>query len=88
MYQTIGEKIEVATVYAPAHPKLPTKLKPIKFKWQGRVYPIDQITLVVDAKDGGIRQRLYSVVVKGNVYRLQFNRENELWTLEEIWLDG
>ena len=88
MYQTIGERIEMMAVYGRPVPGLVGKLKPLRFRWQGKVYPVERITLATDTKDGGIRKRLYSVVSRGNVYRLSFNRENEDWLLEEIWLEG
>lgn len=88
MYQTIGERIEVVVVYGPPASKLRGKLKPIKFRWRGKVYPIRQITLATDTKDGGVRRRFFSVVSGGNVYRICFNRENEDWILEEVWMEG
>lgn len=88
MYQTIGESIEMIVVYGSSLPGQVGRLKPLRFRWQGRVYPVHQITLATDTKDGGIRKRLYSVVSRGNVYRLSFNRDNEEWALEEIWLEG
>lgn len=88
MYQTIGEKIEVICHYGGSVAGLAGKLKPLKFRWQGQVYSIQQITLATDTKDGGVRKRLYSVMSGGNVYRLSFNRDNESWSLEEIWMEG
>ncbi len=43
--------------------------------------------MVTELKDGGVRQRLYSVVVGPNVYRLLFNRDTEEWWLEEVWCE-
>lgn len=81
MYQTITEPIEVAAVFRQG------KVMPKKFKWRQRVYPIDQITLSADFKDGGVRQRLYAVVAAGNTYRLRYNRESEQWLLVEVWVE-
>lgn len=88
MYQTIGETIEVVGVYASSRAGLAGKFRPAKFRWQGRVYPISQITLATDTRDGGVRCRLYSLVSGGNVYRVSFNRDNEEWLLEEVWMEG
>ncbi|MEO8581036.1 MAG: DUF6504 family protein [Patescibacteria group bacterium] len=81
MYQTIDEPIEVAGVYTKS------TFIPKKFRWKNREYLIQQVTLKSDTKDGGVRKRLYSVLVGKELYRLTFNRESESWTLEEIWLD-
>lgn len=86
MYQTIGDRIEVIGVYQQSGQ--PAHFVPKKFKWRGNVYPISEITLVSDVKDGGVRQRLYSVMAGGNVYRLMFNRDDEVWELAEVWYEG
>lgn len=79
MFTSINEPISVAGVY---HHHTFT---PRKFKWRGQEYSVEKITLRSDTKDGGIRQRLYSVMAGGNLYRLTFNRDQETWMLEEIW---
>ncbi len=81
MFQRIAEKIEVAGVYKN------TEFIPRKFQWRHRVYQIDELTLISDIKDGGIRKRLYSVTSRGNLYRLCFNRDSESWLLEEVWYE-
>jgi len=82
MYQTIGEEVSVAGAFAHS------TFKPVKFQWQAKIYPVEEITLVNDIKDGGVRKRYYSVVSQGNLYRLCFNRETEQWLLEEVWYEG
>ncbi len=82
MYQNVHDPIAVAGVYQQGrfHPK--------KFNWRGKIYKVDQITLTANFKDGGVKQRIYSVQSGANLYRLLFNRENEGWYLEELWLEG
>lgn len=82
MYQPINEKISVVGIYDQS------QFTPKKFKWRGRVYPISEITLTADTKDGGVRNRLYSVVAEANVYRIKFNRDSEAWLLEEVWYES
>lgn len=79
MYQTIGEKISVIGIYKQG------KFIPKKFQWNGNILNIDEITLTADIKDGTIRKRMYSVVCKGNVYRLMFDRQQEIWEVAEVW---
>lgn len=81
MYQTIGEEILVAGSYK-QH-----RFHPFKFLWRNKTYKINQITLVSDIKDGGVKKRWYSVLVGQEVYRILFNRETEAWTLEELWVE-
>ncbi len=81
VYQTIGEKIRVAGVFEGRG------FAPKKFEWQSKVYPIQEVTLVNEVKDGGVRQRYYSVMSRGNLYRLIFNREDESWLLDQIWCE-
>lgn len=83
MYQTIHEQISVAGVYD--HGRL--KFTPKKIKWRQRLYTVDEITLTSDVKDGGVRQRFYSMVCGPNVYRVVFNRDTEAWWLEEVWCE-
>jgi hypothetical protein len=81
MFTEIREPISVAGVY---HRQT---FIPRKFKWRGQSYSVEQITLQSDTRDGGVRQRLYSVMAKGNLYRLTFDRDHETWLLEEVWCE-
>lgn len=81
MFQTITEPIVVAGVFARG------QFTPKKFQWKAKPYLISEITLVSDLKDGGVRKRSYSVMAAGNLYRLEFNRDNEQWLLLEVWCE-
>jgi len=83
MFQTIDETVTVAGKYERSH------FTPTAFAWRGRKITISEITLTSDTRDAGIKKRLYSVVGTGSatLYRLEFNRENEIWTLREIWVE-
>lgn len=82
MYQTIHEMIDVAGLF------LQGKFIPKKFRWNGRSYPIDKVTIVADFRDGGRPQRQYSVLSGANVYRLLYERDSEHWFVEEVWCEG
>jgi hypothetical protein len=81
MFTSISESIAVVGTYnhSSFHPR--------KFKWRDRVYMIEQLTFVTELKDGGVKQRMYSVTSGGNVYRLVFNRDTEDWQLAEVWCE-
>ena len=81
MYQIIHERIEVAGVYKNA------RFEVRKFLWKDREFKVSEVTLVSDVRDGAARLRWYSVVAKGTVYRIIFNRETEVWWLEEVWVE-
>ena len=81
MYQRIAEKIAVAGWYTRG------TFAPRKFRWRERDYPISQITLKSDVKDGGVRYRIYSVMANQELYRLSFDRDNEQWELTELWVE-
>ena len=77
----IHETISVVGVYANAH------FTPKKFQWKDMVYTISEVTLTAEIKDGSVRKRHYTVISKGNAYRLLFDRAEETWKLEEVWCD-
>lgn len=81
MFQTIHEQVTVVGKYAAG------KFVPHVFGWGNKLLKIEKITLTTNARDGQVRMRNYAVIVGGNLYRLLFNRETELWWLEEIWLE-
>lgn len=81
MYQTIGEPIEVVGVYARQ------TFSPRKFLWNRREYPVDRTTAVISIRDGQTRKRRYSIMSGSTSYRLLFNRDSEVWTLEELWVE-
>lgn len=81
MFQSINERVQVAGSYGKG------PFQPKKMKWKERVFPIEKITLISDIKDGEVKKRLYSFTSGKDLYRLMFNRETEVWVLEEIWVE-
>lgn len=82
MYQAIGEEIQVVGVFAQG------KFRPKKFQWRRQVYPIEEITLTAKARDGEVRYQYFSVLSRGNLYRLQYNWETQHWIIAEVWCEG
>lgn len=81
MYQTIDQQVQVIGTYHHS-------FTPHKFKWQQRVIPIKEITLISDTRNGQVKKRIYSVIDSNNiVYRLEFNRDSEQWWLREVWVE-
>lgn len=63
------------------------KFEPRKFLWRHKEYVISQVTFRHDRKNGGRKQRMYSVESQGTVYRILFDRDTEEWMLEELWVE-
>lgn len=82
MYQPIHEPVSVAGVYEHG------KFRPVKFRWKEKLLPISEICSVHDFKDGSVQKRRFSVMASGNVYLLEFDRRQETWILEQIWLES
>lgn len=81
MYQIIGETISVIGIYGKQ------SFQPKKFLWQKREYPITKVTFITDLRDGTTQKRRYSVTSGPQSYRLLFNRKEETWVLEELWVE-
>jgi hypothetical protein len=81
MYQKIDQQIWVAGCYQHSH------FKPLKFRWGKREIKINTINLTSDFRDGMIKKRYYSVTAGRDLFRLEFNRESEIWLLKEIWVE-
>lgn len=81
MFQMIGEKVDVIGLYTKAH------FLPKKIKWAGKVLLVEKLTLISEIRDGEVKKRMYSFTNGVNMYRLLFNRDTEVWTLEEVWVE-
>ncbi len=81
MFQPIDEKVTVAGVYRGS------KFQPKRFLWRDKIFDVEAVTFVADVKNGGTKRRRYSVTSGPNAYRLLFDRLEESWRLEEVWVD-
>lgn len=82
MYQTISETISVSGVFENG------SFAPQTFHWRQRTYSVEAITSSHTLRDGGVLKRRYAVLSSGNLYLLEYNRSEETWTLEQIWIEG
>ena len=81
MYQDIREKVSVAGVYSNGRFQLR------KFQWRNQLFTINSSCAVHDFKDGTVRKRRFSVMSKGMLFLLEFNRDQEIWIPEQIWVE-
>jgi len=73
----IKEIVEVAAVFDPA-------ARPVKFRWNGRVYPVEEVTFKWSSTDGETRRIHYSVHDGATLFELSYDTVAMRWTLEGV----
>jgi hypothetical protein len=58
-----------------------------RFRWRNQLFAVEKVTAVTNIRDGSVRQRRWSVVSGGAVYRLLFDRVAETWELEAVYCE-
>lgn len=59
-------------------------MKPAKFKWKGRVYPVKEITYTWKSKEGAVTFIHFSVSDGSSMYELSYNKSTMGWLLESV----
>ncbi len=75
----IQETISVLAVFEP-----PYKLKPVRFKWSGRVFKVREVTYLWKAKEGDTEIYHFSVTDGKSLYELSFNASSLIWKIEKV----
>ena len=75
----IGETISVIASFG-----LPYKIRPVRFRWSGRLLPINDITYSWKTRDGESIIYHFSVSDGKTLYELSFNTTSLLWKLENL----
>lgn len=81
MYQRIGEDISVIGIYDKS------RFTPKKLQWRYNTLVINQICSVHDFKDGAVKKRRFSVMSGTTLYLIEFDRDREKWSLEQVWVE-
>lgn len=81
MIEAIHEQIAVITVFDPSK-KIHTM--PFRIKWRGRVYHVIQLGYHHSLRQGRVLIHFYAVTTKTLSFKLRFDTESLVWTLEEI----
>jgi hypothetical protein len=76
----IGEPISVIAAFG----GYPTKMRPVRFRWSGRVFEIEDITYHWVSKEGTRVLYHFSVTVGATLYEIVFDSQRLLWSLEKI----
>jgi len=77
----IGETVKVMAIFDGG-------VRPVKFKWKGRVYPVKEITHSWRSRDGARAFVHFSVSDGGSLYELVYDTVALNWTLEALKSHG
>ncbi len=75
----IGEAINVIASFG-----MPYKIRPLKFKWSGRLFEIKEITYLWKSREGRAEIYHFSVSDGKALYELTFDTGSLLWRLERL----
>jgi hypothetical protein len=75
----IGETISVIASFG-----LPYKIRPLKFKWSGKLFEVKDITYIWQTKEGQTKFYHFSVSDGKTLYELSFDTTSLLWRIEKL----
>lgn len=82
-FEDIGEPIEVIVLFRGG------KMRPLKFRWNGRVYKIERINGGWKSDQGRDRMCHYSVMSDGpDVYEISCSLEKFSWQIDRVCMEG
>ena len=80
MFETLSDPIDVLTAFVEG------KVRPLRFRWHGRVIRLRSITGEWTRREGQTVLRHYSVEgPKGESYELSYDPRGARWTLTRAW---
>ena len=77
MATIIGETVEVAAVFAGS-------IRPVKFRWKGRVYIVREVTYRWRTVEGSERVVHFSVTDGATLFELAYKQSSMTWSLEKV----
>ena len=80
MHETINEEVSVIALYDRKN----RATKPLRVKWQGKVYEITKIGYHHPYRDGRVKMHVYNVATETLAMRLELNTETLHWVLKEV----
>lgn len=75
----VGQLVKVVATFDPAY-----KVRPVKFKWAGRVVKVAEITYVWRSKEGRKEIFHFALTDGSALYELIYDTETLLWRLENL----
>lgn len=83
MIEKVQESVEVLTKFDEG------KIRPMRFRWRGRVFTVTEVTGSWIKRVGDHREHFFSVGVgTKDHYELRYRARTSCWTLENIYLEG
>lgn len=76
---SIGEPISVIASFG-----LPYKIKPVRFKWSGRLLEVKEITYTWTTKEGQSNIYHFSVSDGKTLYELSFDTNSLVWRIKNL----
>lgn len=76
----MSEPVDVIAVFSRNH----DRLKPIRLKWKNKPYSIRHIDYVHREKRGRILFHIFSCITDSLFFKLCFDTESLIWSVEEI----
>ena len=81
MTTEIGEPIKVMAVFDGVGQG---GVRPVKFRWRGRVYPVCEVTYTWRTREGSAAVIHFSVTDGATLYELAYNLSTMGWSLEQV----
>jgi hypothetical protein len=79
MTMDIGETISVIASFG-----LPYRIKPVRFRWSGKLFEVRDITYSWQTREGQNRIYHFSVSDGQTLYELSFDTSSLLWRMEKV----
>lgn len=75
----IGESISVIASFG-----LPYKLRPVRFRWSGKLFEVKEITYSWQTQEGRAKVYHFSVSDGKSLYELAFDTNSLIWRIENL----
>lgn len=75
----IGDAINVLASFG-----MPYRIKPLKFKWSGRLFEVKEITYSWKTREGQKEIYHFSVTDGKTLYELTFDTDSLIWKIENL----
>jgi len=63
---------------------MPYKIRPVKFRWNGKLFEVKEVTYAWQTKEGQTRIYHFSITDGKTLYELSFDTVSLAWRLERL----
>jgi hypothetical protein len=63
---------------------MPYRIKPVRFRWNGKLFEVKDITYVWQTKEGQTKIYHFSITDGKTLYELSFDTASLVWRLERL----